>query len=145
MIRSRFPHFWVHQIPIKSRKKLSGYTRVMSPSKDMLNTATMYANINCDAGIDNTFHFCWWYKVPNCSRFSTYTDKLINNATDHSHFTNLLFNVALKIFHVYFLRKPSFNPDTSIYTVNKNHLTTLRLRSWESLSLQIWSELNTTK
>jgi len=52
-------------------------------------------------------------------RSTTDTEKLqegINNATDWSHFTNLLFNVA-KIFHIHFLPKPSSNPDTSIYSV----------------------------
>jgi len=63
-------------------------------------------------------------------RFTTDTDKLhedINNATDWSHFTRLLFMVA-KFSHIRFLPKPSFNPDTSIYSVNgillKQHYNT---------------------
>jgi len=48
----------------------------------------------------------------------------INNTTDWSHFTSLLCNVA-NFFHVHFLLKPSFNPDTLVYTVNGNPIKTI--------------------
>jgi len=55
-------------------------------------------------------------------RSTTDTDKLqedINNTTNWSHSTSLLFNVA-KFSHIRFLPKSSINPDTSIYSVNGN-------------------------
>jgi len=61
-------------------------------------------------------------------RSTTKTEKLqenTNNAADWSHFTNFLFNVA-KYSHRRFLPKSSSssNPDTSIYSVNGNPIST---------------------
>jgi len=56
---------------------------------------------------------------------TTDTEEDINNDADWSHFTNLLFNVA-KFSHIHFLPKssPSSNPDTLIYPVNGNPIST---------------------
>jgi len=78
-------------------------------------------------------------------RSTTDTDKLqedINNTTDWSRSTNLLFNVA-KFSHINFLPKSSINPDTSIYSVNGNPIKTTSQQ--KIFGITFTADLNWTK
>jgi len=48
---------------------------------------------------------------------------VVSKVENWSHFTSLLFSVA-KFSLLAFFAKPSFNPDTSVYTVNGNPIKT---------------------